>query len=241
MKHLIHWFAAIAGGAALSALAITGCGGGSSGGSPGADASTDTSIDTGAAKDSSAQPDAGADVAPGPCPVDASILMPVDAAANPTTAACQACLANPASMVPTGSGSGTCFANFQACNEDCACREAVLGIAQCLAADAGLFYCILMDQPDAANIPFSALLACENGPCKAACTGQVVDAGHADGGDAGDAGHADAGPDASTTDAAVDAAANDAAVNDAAVNDAADASTTPDAATADAADDATGD
>jgi hypothetical protein len=242
MKRLNPWFAfgfAVAGGAALSALAITGCGGGGSGGGSPADASTDTSIDTGVAVDSSAHLDAGADVTPAPCPVDASILTPVDAAANPTTAACQACLANPASMVPTGSGSGTCLANLQACNEDCTCREAVLSIGLCLNDGGTAAFCVFTNAPDGGDIPFEALLACQLGPCKAACTGSV-DAGHPDGGDAGDAGHTDASAEASTTDAAVDAAPDvttDGAPTDAA---AADASTT-DADTADASGDATSD
>jgi hypothetical protein len=237
MKHLTHWFAALTGTAALSAFALAGCSGDDNNNSqPAVDASTDTTTDTSVAD---AAHDGGTDVSvdAAPCPVDANILAPVDAAADPTTAACQACLADAASMVPSVSGSGTCIANLEACSEDCTCTESVVEIAACLNGGNTSAYCLLNLPGNAltTNVPFKALIGCQGGPCRAACTGgSTTDAGDA-GSDAAtvvdgssdsgaDASAADASAaDASTADATTDGGAEDAAADAAADGSASDA------------------
>lgn len=236
MKHLthwLHWSAALTGTAALSAFALAGCSGDDNNNSqPVVDASTDTTTDTSVAD---AAHDAGIDVSATPCPIDANILAPVDAAADPTTAACQACLADAASMVPSVSGSGTCIANLEACSEDCTCEEGVVGVAACLNDGGSSAYCVLnLPSTTLTDIPFKALLGCQSGPCRAACSPAPTP-------DAGDSGSDAATVVDGSSDSAVDASAADASAADASAADASAADATTDGGAEDAAADAAAD
>jgi hypothetical protein len=203
----LYWLAAMTGTMACAGLAMWGCGGDDSKPVTMADASTPP--DSGSGNPDGAT-DASTDAAP--CP-DADLLAPVDPATDPVAANCQDCI----------KGNPTCLGAFQGCNTDCLCKNAVVGIAACLASGSSAGTCVLpyLNVTALAADPyFTTLLSCQAGTCATACNTPAPprDAGAdaADGGgskDGGDSGTPDAGdagtPDSGTTDAAPADAADD--------------------------------
>jgi hypothetical protein len=106
-----------------------------------------------------------------PCPIDVNLLAPVDAAANPVAAACQACIV----------GLPGCLAAFMSCNVDCVCTEAVVADRGCIAGGGAAGVCglsVLIDPAFAsAQATLNQLFVCQSNPACASACNPTVDAG----------------------------------------------------------------
>jgi hypothetical protein len=168
------WLGVAAAATTACGILAWGCSSDNNGGT--ADAGADAS-DGGTASDSGTVSDAT------PCP-DVNLLAPVDAAANPTAASCQACVA----------GIPMCLTAFMTCNSDCVCKEALVAFAACTAdggTGGGCGLAVLTDPAFAAASELQTLFGCESSPtlCATQCNPTAGDAGDAGTGtDAADAG-----------------------------------------------------
>jgi len=160
-----HWVMTLATGFFVAGLAAGGCGGSTSSGSPpdaGAhdSATADVTIDqlVGDAPAGDAPVDAGSDdVTDAGCPIDAdleTIVIP-DASLpdDASTGSCFAC------------ARASCSAQIMACNDDCACKTALVGLIGCATSGTSLQTCLGSAlEPSSLN-----LVSCIAGDCVAAC------------------------------------------------------------------------